>query len=85
MAELVYVLCALASLGCALIVFRSYRAARSRMLLLVTLCFVGMAINSAILVVDLVVWPETDLRLARTLVAYVALLGFLFGLIWESR
>lgn len=85
MAEIVYILCALASLACAVIVFRSFREQRSRMLLLVTLCFVGMAINGAILVIDLVVWPEMDLRLARTLVAYVSLLGFLFGLIWESR
>jgi hypothetical protein len=85
MAEVVYILCAVASLGCALILFRSYLQARSRLLLLSTLCFAGMCINSAILVIDLLVLPELDLRLARTVVAYISLLGLLLGLIWESR
>jgi hypothetical protein len=85
MAELVYILCAGASMFCALILFRNYRVQRLRLLLLSTLCFVGLAVNSIILVVDLIVLPETDLRLARTAVAYVSVLGFLLGLIWESR
>ena len=85
MAEAVYILCAAASLSCALIVFRNYRNQPSRLLLLSTLCFVGLAINSIILVIDLIVLPEADLRLARTLVAYASILAFLLGLIWESR
>lgn len=85
MAELVYVLCSIASLFCAALLFRSYRAQRSRLLLLSTLCFAGMTINSLVLVVDLLVLPELDLRPARTGVAYVSLLGLLLGLIWESR
>jgi hypothetical protein len=85
MAELVYILCAATSTFCALLLFRSYRSQRSRLLLLSTLCFVGLAINSVILVVDLLVLPDADLRLARTAVAYGSILAFLLGLIWETR
>ena len=85
MAEVVYILCAVTSLSCALIVFRNYRHHPSRLLLLSTLCFVGLAVNTIILVIDLIVLPDVDLRLARTLVAYVSILAFLLGLIWESR
>ena len=85
MAELVYILCAATSMFCAFLLFRSYRAQRSRLLLLSTLCFVGLAVNSIVLVLDLVVLPQADLRLARTLVAYVSILAFLLGLVWESR
>jgi hypothetical protein len=31
------------------------------------------------------VLPDADLRMPRTLVAYVSILAFLLGLIWESR
>lgn len=85
MAEVVYILCATASMWCAFLLFRAYRGQRSRLLLLSTLCFLGLAINSILLFIDLMILPEIDLRLARTLVAYVSILGFGVGLIWESR
>ena len=85
MAELVYILCAATSLFCAILLARSYRAQRSRLLLLSTLCFVGLALNNMILVADLVLLPDLDLRLARTVVAYVSILAFLLGLVWEAR
>jgi hypothetical protein len=84
MAELVYLACALASLLCAILLVRSYRASRTPLLLWSSLCFVGLALNNALLFVDLVVTPPTvDLSLERTLVALAALLLLLFGLIWH--
>jgi hypothetical protein len=85
MAEFVYILCAASSLFCALLLFRSYHKQRSRLLLLSTLCFLGLAINSVLVVVDLLVLPQADLRLARTLTAFVSVLVFLLGLIWEAQ
>lgn len=85
MAEVVYILCATTSMFCAFLLFSSYRAQRSRLLLLSTLCFLGLAINSIVLFVDLLVLPELDLRVFRTTAAFVSVLGFLIGLIWESR
>jgi len=85
MAEVVYILCAATSMFCAFLLFRSYRAQRSRLLLLSTLCFLGLAINSIVLFIDLLVLPEIDLRVFRTTAAFISVLGFLVGLIWESR
>lgn len=83
MAEIVYLCCALASLLCAILLIRSYRANRTPLLLWSSLCFVGLALNNALLFVDLVVALTIDLSLYRTLTALAALLLLLFGLIWH--
>jgi hypothetical protein len=85
MAEAVYVLCALTSLFCAGLLIRSYRAQRTRLLLWSSLCFIGLALNNALLVVDLIIVPQVDLSLLRTAVAVIAMFLLLVGLIWESR
>ena len=83
MAELVYISCALASLLCAILLIRSYRANRTPLLLWSSLCFVGLALNNALLFVDVVVTPSVDLSLYRGLIALAALLVLLFGLVWH--
>jgi len=85
MAEAVYVMCGLTSLFCAGLLVRSFRAQRTRLLLWSSLCFVGLAINNSLLVVDVVVVPDVDLSAVRVSVAVVAMLLLLVGLIWESR
>ena len=85
MAETVYLLCALTSVLCAGLLFRSYRGNRSRLLLWSTLCFVGLAMNNILVFVDLVLVPEIDLRLLRSLAAIVGLSTLVIGLVWESR
>jgi hypothetical protein len=85
MAELVYILCAATSLFCAFMLFRSYRATRARLLFLSTLCFAGLAINSVLVVLDLIFLPDYDLRLVRAAVAYVSVFAMLLGLVSESR
>ncbi len=85
MAEVVYVLCALTSGFCAVLLIRSYRQQRSRLLLWSSLCFAGLAVNNALLVVDLVVVPDVDLALVRSGGAALAMLMLLIGLIWEAR
>lgn len=86
MPELVYVLCALTSIACAGLLLRSYRANKSRLLLWSTLCFVGLALNSILLFIDLVVVPyAVDLGYFRTGSAIAALGLLTIGLIWESR
>jgi hypothetical protein len=86
MAEAVYLLCMFTSLFCALLLLRSYRASRSRLLFWSTVCFFGLAINNALLVVDLVILPTSvDLGITRGAVALVAFLALLGGLVWEAR
>ena len=86
MPEAVYCLCALTSVLCAGLLIRSYRANRSKLLLWSTLCFIGLAINNILLVVDLVITgPTVDLQWLRSLAAGIAFTTLLIGLIWESR
>jgi len=85
MPEIVYALCALTSVLCAGLLIRSYRGNRSRLLLWSTLCFVGLALNNILLLVDIVLVPEIDLRILRSLSALVALSTLVIGQVWESK
>jgi len=84
-AEVVYILCALTSVFCAILLARSYRANRTRLLMWSTLCFVGLAINNILLVVDLMVVPDVvDLSIVRTGTALAAVVLLVIGLVWEE-
>ena len=65
MATAVYLLCALMSFVCALLLFAAYRRRRARLLLLSCVCFGWLALNNALLVVDLVVVTDIDLSIER--------------------
>jgi len=84
MVELVYLLCALTSTGCALLLLRGYFRARSRLLLWSSLCFMGLSANNILLFVDMLLVPDVSLEIPRGVVGLGALLVLLFGLIWES-
>jgi len=83
MAEFVYLLCASTSALCAFLLIRQYLRSRLHLLLWSSLCFLGLAANNALLFVDIVVVPDVDLSLPRTLVALLGLTLMVFGLIWE--
>lgn len=85
MLEVVYVLCAATSLLCATLLGRSYLRAPTRLLLWSALCFVGLFVNNALLVLDLMILPDVDLSIARSGTAVAALLLLVIGLVWESR
>lgn len=81
MAETVYALCAATSLACAILLLRSYRRSRMKLILWTSLCFVGMAVNNVLLFVDLAVAPEIDLSLWRNATALASVSLLLYGLI----
>lgn len=85
MPELVYGLCAITSLFCAGLLVRAYFARKTRLLLWSSLCFVGLAVNNIVLVVDFVIGPTADLSLVRTSIALGAMVLLVIGLAWESR
>jgi uncharacterized protein DUF5985 len=85
MATLVYVLCALTSAACAVLLLRAYLRGRVRLLLWVGLCFVGLALNNLLLFVDVRIAPDVDLSLWRSLPALAGLLVLIYGLVWETR
>jgi hypothetical protein len=85
MAELVYGLCGATSILCAILLLRGYRSSRARLLFWASLCFIGFALNNVMLFVDLVLVPDVDLYMWRTLPALAGVLVLLFGLIWDSH
>ncbi|MBL0418978.1 hypothetical protein JI739_01340 [Ramlibacter sp. AW1] len=85
MAAIVYFLCALTGLAAFVLLLRSWLHTRARLLFWSALCFFGIALTNVLLVVDkLVVGAATDLRTPRLVVALVAVLLLVFGLIWEE-
>lgn len=86
MAEAIYILCGLTSVGCAVLLFRGYRASRTRLLFWSSLCFTGLALNNVMLFVDAVLVTEIDLFSGwRSAVALAGLAVLVFGLVWELR
>lgn len=85
MVTLVYALCALTSLACAVLLLRGYRASRARLLLWSGLCFTGLAANNVILLIDTRVVPTIDLSLWRSLPALAGVAILIYGLVWETR
>jgi len=85
MAAIVYLLCAATSLACALLLLRAYRQSRARLLFWSGLCFVGLALNNALLFVDTTVFPQTNLFLLRSSPALIGILLLIYGLIWDSE
>lgn len=85
MAEAVYLLCAVTSSLCAVLLLRAYARTDTRLLLWSGLCFVGLALNNAVLVVDLMIVPDTDLSTWRLVPAVLGVALLLYGLIWESE
>ena len=85
MAEIVYFLCALMSTGCAIMLFRGYQKARSRLLLWSCLSFCFLAINNVVLFTDVVIFPDLDFGgvMLRGITSATAGCLLLFGLIWE--
>lgn len=81
----VYILCFLTSAACAWLLGRSYRRSRTPLLLWSSICFIFLALNNLVLVLDLVVWPspQIDLRLPRLILALAASCSLLFGFIWK--
>ena len=83
-ATIVYLLCLATSVGCAWLLGRSYRENGTRLLLWSSICFILLAANNLVLVLDLVVWAENvDLRLLRLLLALAAVAALIWGFVWE--
>ena len=84
-ADIVYVLCVLTSLACAVLLWRGYRRSSARLLMWSSLCFVGLAMNNALLIVDLHVVPAVDLSVWRTVPALIGIALLVYGLIWDAE
>lgn len=79
----VYVLCFLTSSACAILLARNYRRTFAPLLLWSALCFVLLAANNLVVVIDLIVLPGFDFRAVRHLLSLGAVAVLLFGFIWD--
>jgi hypothetical protein len=84
MAETIYVLCALTSAACAVLLLRGWTRTRVRLLFWSALCFAGLAVNNVLLFVDLVLAADTDLAVPRSLTALAAMTVLVVGLVLED-
>ena len=86
MAPLFYGLCTLTAVFCAMLLFRAYSRSRYRLLLWGGLCFLGLTLNNALLVVDkIIMGPETTLFTWRLVAALAAMLVLLYGIIFDAE
>ena len=85
MPAVIYSLCALTALVCAVLLLRGFRQSRMHLLLWSGLCFVGLTGSNILLALDRLVYTDVDLGTLRLSVALLALLLLLYGLIWESE
>jgi hypothetical protein len=79
----VYLLCVATSALCAVLLGRNYLRTRATLLLWSSLCFVLLAGNNLVVVLDLVILPDVDLRLVRHSLSLGAVLLLLIGFIWS--
>jgi hypothetical protein len=80
----IYGLCATTALICTLLMIRAYLISRYRLLLWSSWCFAGLTLNNVILMFDKIVFGN-DLLTLRLVVALLALLPLVYGLVFEDR
>lgn len=80
----VYLLCFLTSAICAWLLLRGWFASRGQLLLWSALCFLLLAFNNLLVIVDLMIVPGTDLSLSRLIATLAGVSVLLFGFIWRG-
>ena len=85
MSVVIYSLCALTCVACAVLLLRSYGRTRYRMLFWSGLCFSMLALSNVLNVLDRFVFRDIDLAPARLGTALLAVLLIVFGLVWEGE
>ena len=85
MPALIYSLCALTSLACVVLLWRAQRHSKSRLLYWTAWCFLLLAANNVLLVLDKVVFPVVDLRFWRLSTALAAVALLVYGLVMEEN
>ena len=81
MREIVYLLCALTSAACMVLLYRAYRRTRLPSLFWSAAAFLAIFFSNALLFIDLVIIPHYDLSLLRQLMTLIGVILLLYGLI----
>lgn len=80
----VYLLCLVSSVTCALLLVRHYLRLRTPLLLWSGTCFLFLALNNLIVVLDLLILPGIDLSIVRNATSLIGISALLFGFVWEA-
>jgi len=80
-----FLLAALTCIACTAFLYRGWRRTGQRLLLWSTLCFVFLSVNNILLLVDLPLFTDVDLRPYRLAAALVGLGFLIYGFIWEAE
>ena len=81
---LVYLLSFLASLVCAILLGRSYVRTRTQLLFWSALCFALLAVVNLVVIIDMLILPDLNLRPARLWLTLAAVSVLLFGFLWAQ-
>ena len=81
----VYLLCLRTASACALLLARTYLRTGMRLLLWSALCFLFLAGNSLVVILDLLVLRDIDLSLVRAGLSFAAVCMLLYGFIWDRE
>jgi hypothetical protein len=85
-AQAVYVLCALTSLACAVLLLRGYARSKTRLLMWAGLCFLALVVDNVILFFDLGILEQgPDLAIYRNSAALLGLALLVYGLVWDAE
>ena len=82
---ILYSVAVLSSSACMVLLFRGYMRRKVRLLMWSAICFAGLTINNIALFVDLVIFPDIDLRVARLVPALIGMSFLLYGFIWDAE
>lgn len=86
MAGIIYTLCALTAFLCAWLLLKAYYSNKYTLLLWGGICFTGLTLSNALLVIDKLVLPvEVDLSTWRYLISLLSMLILLYGLIGSNE
>jgi hypothetical protein len=88
MAETVYIVCAVTSLLCSVLLLKRYGQSRSGLLLWSGVAFLCLTVAGILLFVDLVIVRQVDLMMYRNLATLAGVLVLLSALIadtWRKR
>lgn len=83
MAAALYIITILVTLSCAVLLLRAYARVRRGLLLWSGLCFVGLTVDSVLVLADMLMFPSLDLYTWRLASVAVSVSLLVFGMIWE--
>lgn len=82
---IVYILCAITSATCSMLLLRAYKQSGVRLLLWSGLCFFGFALNNILLIVDVQIGEAADLSIIRAIPSLIGIGLLLYGFIWDAK